>query len=145
MMAIGRSRALVEASAAAAFFVSGASALIFETLWFEQASLVFGNDIWASSSVLAAFMLGMASGQHAAVRFSDRIRGLRAFAVLELAAGVSGITVLFALGIIEAHFATLAAGFLETPVLLNSIRVCAALVLMFVPAAAMGASLPVLT
>lgn len=125
--------------------MSGASALIFETLWFEEASLVFGNDIWASSSVLAAFMLGMASGQHVAVRLSDRIRGLRAFAALELVAGISGLVVLFALGLGEAHFAALAARFLEAPVLLNAARVVGALVLMLVPAAAMGASLPVLT
>lgn len=29
------------------FFLSGASALIFETLWFHQAGLVFGNGVWA--------------------------------------------------------------------------------------------------
>jgi spermidine synthase len=38
------------------FFVSGASALIFETLWFHQASLAFGSSVWASSLVLAGFM-----------------------------------------------------------------------------------------
>lgn len=142
---IRRSRVLVEACAAAAFFVSGAAALTFEALWFEEASLVFGNDIWASSSVLAAFMLGMAGGQHAAVRLSDRIKGLRGFALLELVAGVSGVTLLFALGVLEAHFATLVSGFLESPMLLSAARVAGALGLMLVPAAAMGASLPVLT
>jgi spermidine synthase len=140
-----RKRVLVEASAAIAFFVSGASALIFETLWFEQASLVFGNDIWASSAVLSAFMLGMAGGQLGAVRFSGRFEGLRAFAILEIIAGISGVALLFALGIMEAHFAPLASGFFEDPAPLNFARVLFALVLMLVPSAAMGASLPVLT
>ena len=36
-----------------AFFASGASALIFETLWFRQAGLAFGSSIWASSLVLS--------------------------------------------------------------------------------------------
>jgi spermidine synthase len=44
------------------FFVSGASALIFETLWFHQASLAFGSSVWASSLVLAGFMGGLALG-----------------------------------------------------------------------------------
>ncbi len=30
-------------------FISGASALVFETLWFHQAGLTFGNSLWASS------------------------------------------------------------------------------------------------
>ena len=44
------------------FFASGASALIFETLWFRQAGLALGNSIWASSLVLSGFMSGLALG-----------------------------------------------------------------------------------
>ena len=44
------------------FFLSGAAALLFETLWFRQAGLVFGNSVWASSLVLASFMAGLALG-----------------------------------------------------------------------------------
>ena len=47
----------------AIFFASGASALIFETLWFRQAGLAFGNSIWASSLVLSGFMGGLALGK----------------------------------------------------------------------------------
>jgi len=38
----------------ALFFASGASALLFETLWFRQAGLVFGNSVWASTLVLSS-------------------------------------------------------------------------------------------
>ena len=34
------------------FFLSGVAALLFETLWFRQAGLAFGNGVWASSLVL---------------------------------------------------------------------------------------------
>ncbi len=44
------------------FFLSGASALLFETLWFFQSGLALGNSIWASSLVLASFMAGLALG-----------------------------------------------------------------------------------
>jgi hypothetical protein len=44
----------------AIMFVSGAAALLFETLWFRQAGLAFGNSVWASSLVLTSFMAGLA-------------------------------------------------------------------------------------
>ena len=44
------------------FFLSGASALIFESLWFRLAGLSLGNSVWSASLVLAAFMGGLALG-----------------------------------------------------------------------------------
>ena len=44
----------------AAFFASGASGLVFETLWFHEAGLALGNSVWASSLVLSGFMGGLA-------------------------------------------------------------------------------------
>ena len=49
----------------AIFFASGASALIFEMLWFRQAGLALGNSVWASSLVLSGFMGGLALGNAA--------------------------------------------------------------------------------
>src|SRR5438105_4544542 len=64
------------------FFASGASALIFETLWFRQARLAFGNSIWASSLVLSGFMGGLALGNALAARYGDRLRNpVRAYAI----------------------------------------------------------------
>ena len=48
----------LQATPCAMFFLSGAAALIFATLWFRQAGLSFGNSMWASSLVLAGFMAG---------------------------------------------------------------------------------------
>lgn len=56
------------------FFVSGASALIFETLWFRAAGLALGNSVWASSLVLASFMGGLALGSLVASRYATRWR-----------------------------------------------------------------------
>jgi predicted membrane-bound spermidine synthase len=57
----------------AATFLSGASALVFETLWFRQAGLVLGNAVWSSSPVLAAFMAGLALGNGLGGRFAARL------------------------------------------------------------------------
>ena len=57
----------------AIFFLSGAAGLLFETLWFHQAGLAFGNGVWASSLVLAGFMAGLALGNAAVARWGGRI------------------------------------------------------------------------
>jgi predicted membrane-bound spermidine synthase len=138
-------RRLVELCACAAFFVSGACALCFERLWFERAGLAFGNDVWASSAVLSAFMLGLAGGHALASRFPERLRSLRAFAVLELVAAVSGAGLVVFFPVIESHFVNITASVVERARLLGACRMFGALVVFFVPSTAMGASLPALT
>ena len=65
------------------FLLSGASALIFETLWFRQAGLAFGNSVWATTLVLSSFMGGLAVGNGVVARLGGRIgRPLRLYAVL---------------------------------------------------------------
>lgn len=137
-------RALLVPSVLAAFFVSGAAALSFERVWFDLAGLALGNDVWASTAVLSAFMLGLAAGHALAARRPAFFRRISAFALLELVAGVSGIALVLGFGVVEAHFAVLVAGVFERPWLLNGARTLAAFVLLFVPSAAMGAGLPTL-
>jgi len=43
-------------------FLSGAAALIFESVWFHRASLVFGSSVWSTSLVLSSFMAGLTLG-----------------------------------------------------------------------------------
>ena len=72
------------------FALSGAASLAFETLWFRQAGLTFGNSVWASSLVLSSFMAGIALGNGIAARYAARLaRPILAYALLELGVGVS--------------------------------------------------------
>jgi len=74
------------------FFISGISALVFETLWFHQAGLAFGNSVWASSLVLAGFMCGLALGNALAARRGDLFaRPIKVYAGLELAIAIGGL------------------------------------------------------
>src|SRR5262245_20445997 len=74
------------------FLVSGAAALIFETLWFRQCGHALGNTVWASALVTASFMAGLAIGNAAVTRWGRRARRpLRAYALLEMVVGSTGV------------------------------------------------------
>lgn len=129
-----------------AFFLSGCSALIFETLWFHQAGLAFGNSIWASSLVLAGFMAGMAGGNLLATRIGDRLaRPLRVYAAVEGLVAVSGVLLVVALPAMGAALAPLLRPLSAHLGVLNLVRLTLAFLLLLIPSTAMGLTLPLLT
>ena len=66
------------------FFLSGVSALVYEVIWTRQLTLVFGSTVFATSTVLTAFMAGLALGSFYFGRLADgETRPLRLYAVLE--------------------------------------------------------------
>lgn len=127
------------------FFLSGAAALIFESLWFRLAGLSLGNSVWSASLVLAAFMGGLALGNGLVARLHRRIlRPVRLYAVLEFAIGACGVAVVLLLPGMPGILGPLLGGFVDNPVLLNAVRVAIAFCVLLIPAIAMGATLPVL-
>jgi spermidine synthase len=129
----------------AIFALSGAAALAFETLWFHQAGLAFGNGVWASSLVLAAFMAGLAVGNGLAARYGDRLRApLRAFALLEAGVASSGLALVLLLPELTPLLARVLAPLSDLPWALNTTRLAVAFVLLLLPSTAMGLGLPVL-
>src|SRR5687767_1363172 len=105
------------------FFASGASALIFETLWFQQAGLAFGSSVWASSLVLSGFMTGLALGNALAARYGDRLRDpLRAYAIAEIAIAISGVGLVFLFPSLGTLLAPALGPLLDKPWLLNPVR-----------------------
>jgi len=130
----------------AAFFLSGAAALLFETLWFRHAGLVLGNSIWASSTVLASFMAGLALGNAVAARLGTRLRRpLLLYAILETVVGVSGAGVVFLLPILGVWYKPLLTFFAENARATHVAGLALAAVLMLVPTTAMGLTLPLVT
>lgn len=127
------------------FFLSGATALVFETLWFRLAGLAFGNSLWASSLVLASFMGGLAIGNGVVGRYGERLRTpLRAYGLLELLIGALGLGLVFLFPLLNALLASVFRYLTAWPWALNAVRLGVAFLLMLLPAAAMGATLPVL-
>jgi predicted membrane-bound spermidine synthase len=128
------------------FFASGASALVFETLWFHQAGLALGNGIWASSLVLAGFMAGLALGNALAARFGERMGNpTRTYALFEAAIAVTGVGLVFGLPGLSPWIASVAGDWLDRPVALAALRLGLAFALLLVPSTAMGVTLPLLT
>ncbi|HXC51666.1 MAG TPA: fused MFS/spermidine synthase [Candidatus Limnocylindrales bacterium] len=71
------------------FFLSGAAGLVYEVLWTRQLSLIFGVTTYAVSTVLAAFMGGLALGSYLMGRKVDAVRRpLYLYAMLELGIGL---------------------------------------------------------
>lgn len=77
---------------AGAFFLSGASALIYELLWFRLLGHIFGSTATAASTLLAAYLFGLGLGAWLFGRISDRVGRLPLLYVcVEAAIGLYGI------------------------------------------------------
>jgi spermidine synthase len=132
-------------SIAAAFCISGAAGLVFEVVWFHRAGLVLGNSVLSTSIVLASFMAGIALGnalvgwRGGAVR-----RTLRAYALLEIAVAISGISLTYLLPTAAPLVMAAVRSAVGLPLLANTVRALIALVMLAIPATAMGATLPLL-
>ncbi len=69
---------------AALLLASGASALVFETLWVKQLALVVGVTVHAVTIAVSAFFAGLALGGAVFGRLADRVaRPVRLYAALE--------------------------------------------------------------
>jgi spermidine synthase len=75
------------------FFLSGASGLIYEIAWMRRLTHVFGSTTLAVSTVLAAFMGGLALGSIWIGRLADR----RADSALALYAKLEALIAVLAL------------------------------------------------
>jgi len=129
----------------AVMLLSGASALVFETLWFHQAGLALGNSVWASSLVLTGFMGGLAVGSAAAIWKGDRVSSpVRAYALLEVVVAVSGVGLVFLLPSLGTLATPLLRPLTAEPWALNAARLTLGLVAFLVPSTAMGLTLPLL-
>ena len=127
------------------FFFSGASALIFESLWFRLAGLSLGNSVWSASLVLAAFMGGLALGNGLVAKLHRRIlHPVRLYAALEFAIGIGGITVMLLLPRLPNLLGPALGNLTDMPLLLNAVRLSIGFGILVIPAVAMGATLPVL-
>lgn len=128
------------------FFVSGATALIYEVVWARMLTQIFGNTTHAIATVLSAFMGGLALGSYVLGRLADTGRNaFLIYGLLEGGVGIYGLIVptLFALtqqaysrlyGLAEASFTVFS---------LALFVLCFAVIL--VPTALMGATLPILS
>lgn len=127
------------------FFVSGLCGLIYEIVWLRMLGLVFGTTVYATSTVLAAFMAGLALGNFYFGRESDKTKRnpLRMYAFLEAGIGISAIVVPFAFAWLSGISAELPYSF--PAIFYGIIRFCVVFLALLIPTTLMGGTLPVLS
>lgn len=80
----------------ALFLFSGLISLTLQVVWLKKFVLVFGNTIWAVSTLLTTFMAGLALGSWLFGRIADRLKHpLLCYGVLEGAIGLYGLATPF--------------------------------------------------
>ncbi|MGH9346335.1 MAG: fused MFS/spermidine synthase [Vicinamibacterales bacterium] len=127
-----------------AFACSGAAALIYETTWTRLLTLFMGHTVAAASTVLAAFMGGLAIGAALAGRLAPRLgraTALRGYAAIEILIAVAAMALPFALSLLEPIVAWAYADG-DGGALFALVRLLCALLIVTLPAIAMGATLP---
>ena len=127
----------------AVLFLSGISALIFETLWLRLSGLAFGNSVWAAALILSSFMAGLALGTAIAASAKFRARPLKLYAGLEIAVAIFGCTIVFALPSTGQWLRPIFQMLWSHQTILLGLRVFISFVILLIPTTAMGLTLPV--
>ncbi|MGA1844573.1 MAG: fused MFS/spermidine synthase [bacterium] len=126
--------------------LSGSCGLIYEIIWMKMLTLVIGNTVFSITTVLSAFMLGLALGSFLAGRFIGRVKEpLRTYGILQ---GGIGVYVLILSGLVtgtEPLFRFIYQHVSTSFYMISLLRffICGAILL--VPTTLMGATLPVLS
>jgi spermidine synthase len=128
------------------FFLSGFAGLVYEVTWTRMFALVFGATTFAISTVLAAFMAGLALGSFYFGRLIDR-RGdpLRLYAYLEISIGVYAVTLPFLISLLNNVYVLIHRQFPASFLTTNAIKFALSFVVLIIPTTLMGGTLPVLS
>ncbi|MFO0626678.1 MAG: fused MFS/spermidine synthase [Polyangiales bacterium] len=128
------------------FFLSGASGLVFEVIWTRMLTLVFGASTPAISTVLSAFMGGLALGSFLFGRLADRLRfPILSYAAIEAGVGVFALLIpLIVRGVYPpfSHWVTNHGG--NRFDVFTLLRFVVVALLLLPPTTLMGATLPLL-
>ena len=128
------------------FILSGAAGLIYQVVWTRSLTLLFGSTTLAVSTVLTAFMAGLALGSWLFGRFADRRRkALPLYATLEI--GIAATALLFPLflDLLTPLYQALHHGIHESYLLFPLSRFTLCFIGLLLPTVLMGGTLPVIT
>ncbi len=143
--ALGRTYLLV----LVCLLLSGFAALLYETVWTRQFALVFGTSELAIATVLAAYMGGLAAGAAVAGRVAAQVRRpVLVYGILELVIALAALAVPHAIRLSTALARALFGGQPSPPeaagLPLALFYLACSFLILLVPTALMGATLPLL-
>lgn len=127
------------------FFASGISGLVYQVVWVRELVLVFGATTFAVSTVLTAFMGGLALGSYYFGRRSEHVaKPLRLYGALEIGIGAYGLLVPLIFAALPPVYHLFWQWLHLSFFALSVVRFVFATLVLIVPTALMGATLPVL-
>lgn len=131
----------------AVFFFSSAAGLVYEIVWVRRLALVFGSTTLAVSTVLAAFMGGLALGSFLIGRYADRHCGkaIRLYGALEICIALFAAAMPWLFRAVEAVYLPLAPALGESPRAFFAVQFLLVGAVLAVPTAMMGGTLPLLS
>ena len=129
------------------FIFSGASGLIYQVIWMRQLTLIFGSTVFATSTVLTAFMAGLALGSFYFGRKIDESEQspLRIYALLEAGIGAFCLVWPLILSVLGALYVLIHRNVTSEFYTLSLIRFLLTFAVILIPSTLMGGTLPVLT
>ena len=123
--------------------LAGAASLLYEVLWVRQLGLSLGSTALATSTMLSAFLGGLALGSWISGRRADRLESpVSALAKVQLAAAAVGAVAVPVLGFTGRAYVLVATGLSAGPGLSLALRVVFSLVVMLLPATLFGMAFP---
>ncbi|NCG22000.1 MAG: hypothetical protein GWP91_23540 [Rhodobacterales bacterium] len=127
------------------FFVSGLTALIYQTLWARQLHLVFGTSTFAIATVLASFMAGLGIGGLLMGRYADTVtRPLKIYGLLEIGIGFYAVIFPLLVTLVSPIYLMAWRTLQPGPLTYGLIQFALVGSLLILPTALMGSTLPLL-
>jgi len=128
------------------YFLSGATGLSFEVLWFRDLRLLFGSTAYASSTVVAVFFLGISAGSFFWGRLLPRFSSpIRVYGWLELGVALFSLPYLALLKTYLFFYPTILSLAGDNFFIGTTIKFLLAAVLLFPPTFLMGGTFPAIS
>ncbi|MBA7656949.1 Polyamine aminopropyltransferase [subsurface metagenome] len=128
------------------FLLSGSAALLYQLAWVRLLAEVFGNSVYAISTVLACFMGGLALGSWLMGIYTRwQSQPVRWYIIIEAGIGFSAVVATFLMGHIDRFYQQIYLTLEQNLFALTLIRFLMAAPLLLLPTTLMGATLPVLS
>ena len=127
------------------FALSGMAALIYEIIWIRPLTLVFGSSVYAVSTIISSFILGLAIGSWLAGKYSDRISNpLKYFSMFQIGIGIYGVLLLPVFSFLPGIYIEFYNLTFPNLYIFQFIQIVMSMALITIPAAMMGTTLPLM-
>lgn len=128
------------------FFLSGLSALIYQVIWLRSLATVFGSTVYATTTVLASFMGGLALGSFIFGRRADGSRHpLFLYGMLEIGIGVFALLFPLLMHVYDDFYAVLHQKTALSFYSLSLVRFLVCAIVLIIPTTMMGGTFPVIS